>query len=240
MTFGKFFGHDIDFSKSAQMWTYHHLILFLFAVGAIVLTINVSKKIKASSKEQLIKKIFIGILVFLELTYHIHNWTYPRFSLPLHVCSFAVIFSIALLLTNSKRIWEYAFFYGVIGGIMALTFPNSYGYTFYNFRYYHFILIHCVIISVPLYYYIAYGYRVSYKTTLRIFRDSFIFGVIIYFLNGLFGTNYWFIGYIPDNVAGTFKDFNFYILFFIFLVFLTMNILYFVSNFKEIKQKWTK
>jgi len=240
MTFEKFFGHDIDFSKSANMWTIHHLILTMFAIGAVFLTISLAKKIRASSKEQLVKKIFIGILIFLELTYHIHNWTYPRFSLPLHVCSFAVLLNITLLFTNNKRVWEYAFFYGVIGGIMALIFPNSYGYTYYNFRYYHFILIHSVIISVPLYYYIAYGFRVNYKTTLRVFRDSFIVGVIVYFLNGFFGTNYWFIAYIPDNVAGTFKDFNFYILFFIFLVFLTMNILYFVSNFKELKQKWTK
>lgn len=247
MTFEKFFGHDIDFSKAVKMFTYHHLILTLFALGSIIITLKIADRIKNSTKEKRIKYIFIGILLFLEITYHIHNWTYSRFSVPLHVCSFAVILNIILLFTDSKKVWNYAFFFGTIGGIMALIIPNTYGYTYYNFRYYHFILIHSVILSVPLYYYKAYNFRINYKTTLDVFRSSVILGIIVFIINGLFHmiddffelnqflyTNYWFIYEIPSNVSSVFTNWNVYIICFVALVFLTMNILYLVSNFKKI------
>ncbi len=247
MTFEKFFGHDIDYSKAVRMFTIHHLLLTFVAIGSVFLTLKLADKIKNSTKEQRIKYLFLGILLFLEITYHIHNWTYPRVSVPLHVCSFAVFMNLALLLTDNKKIWNYAFFYGTIGGIMALIIPNTYGYTYYNFRYYHFIVIHSVILSIPLYYYKAYNYRLDYKITLNVFRSSMILGIIIYITNGLFhmvddffkldgflNTNYWFINEVPNHVASFFTNWNVYIICFTALVFLTMNILYFVSNFKNI------
>ena len=121
MTFERFFGHDIDFSKSAQMWTIHHLILTLVALTSVIITLKISDKIKNSTRETKIKYTFIGLLVILEISYHIHNWTYPRFSVPLHVCSFAVFLLIALLITDNKAIWNYAFFYRTIGGIILVT-----------------------------------------------------------------------------------------------------------------------
>lgn len=246
MTLEKFFGHDIDYSEAARMFTIHHLILTLFAMGSIFLTLKLAEKIKNSTKEQNIKYFFIGILVFFEISYHIHNWTYPRFSVPLHVCSFAVMMLIVLLLTDNKRIWNYTFFYGTIGGIMALIIPNTYGYTYFNFRYYHFILLHSVILSIPIYYYKAYNYRLDYKITMNVFRSSVILGIILYVTNGLFhmfddyykldgflDTNYWFIYEIPENVSAVFTNWNVYIIFFVALVFITMNLLYFISSFKE-------
>ncbi len=234
MTFEKFFGHDIDFSKSAQMWTIHHLILSLVALFSIIVTLKVSTKIKASTKELKLKHFLIGWLIVLELSYHIHNWTYPRFSVPLHLCSFAVFFIIALLITDSKKVWDYAFIFGTIGGIMALLIPNSLGYTYYNFRYYHFILLHATILSVPLYYYKAYHYRLDYQTTMTVYKHTFILGIVVYILNGFFNTNYWFISEIPDNVSSTFTNWNVYIVCFIALTFITVNTLYFVSNFDTI------
>ena len=234
MTFEKFFGHDIDFSKAAQMWTIHHLILTWCAVFSVFVTLKIADKIKNSTKEQRIKYVFVGILVFLEISYHIHNWTYPRFSVPLHVCSFAVFLIIALLLTDNKKIWNYAFFYGTIGGIMALLIPSSYGYTYFNFRYYHFIIIHSIILSIPLYYYKAYNFRVDYKTTMEVFKNTIILGIILYIINGFLGTNYWFINEVPDNVSGFFPNWNVYIITFVLLVYTTINFLYYFSNFKEI------
>ena len=239
MTFEKFFGHDIDFSKSAQMWTIHHLILSLVALFSVIVTLKISTRIKSSTKEQKIKYFFIGFLVLLELSYHIHNWTYPRFSVPLHVCSFAVFFIIALLYTDNKKIWDYAFIYGTVGGIMALLIPNSLGYTYLNFRYYHFIILHSTILSIPLYYYKAYNYRLDYKTTMTVYKHTFILGIVVYILNGFFNTNYWFIREIPDNVSSTFHNWNVYIVCFIALTFITVNALYFISNYDTIFTKRT-
>jgi len=234
MIFQRFFGHDIDFSKAATMFTIHHLILICFALISISATLHFAPKIKQSANEKKIRHAIAIALIVLEISYHIHNWTYPRISVPLHVCSFAVIMNIILLYTNSKRIFNYAFFFGVLGGFMALFIPNSLGYTYYNFRYYHFIILHSLIIAVPLYYYKAYAFRVSYKTMLRTFRFSVLAGITVYIINDFLGTNYWFVSYVPDNVSGFFPNWNVYIVTFIFTVFFTMNVLWLISNAKSI------
>ena len=244
MVLTNFFGHDLDMSKSAQMWTIHHVVLIFFALVAIVGTLYLALKIKASKNEKTIRYIFIGALIFLELAYHVHNWTAPSairiergLSVPLHVCSFAVFMNIALLYTNSQKVFNYAFVFGTVGGFMAMFVPNSLGYTYMNFRYYHYIVLHSIIMGVPIYYYKAYYYRIDYKTILDVFKHAVLLGIVVYILNGFLGTNYWFIYEIPDNVSGWFPNWSVYIISFIATVFLTMNILYFVSNFKTIIHK---
>ncbi len=239
-----FFGHDLDMSKAQTMWTIHHAILLIFATIAIAGTLILAVKIKAKENEKQIKYFFIGVLIFLELAYHIHNWTAPLeirlergLSVPLHVCSFAVFLNIALLYTNSKRIFNYAFVFGTIGGFMAMILPNSLGYTASNFRYYHFILLHSIIMTVPIYYYKAYNYRIDYKSILYVFRSAVLLGISVYIINGFLDTNYWFIREIPDNVSSVFQNWNIYIVCFVALVFLTMNTLYFLSNIDTIFKK---
>ena len=244
MLITNFFGHDLDMSRSATMWTVHHAILVFFAIVAIILTLFFALKIKVKKNEKQIRYFFIGVLLILELAYHVHNWTAPLdirlergLSVPLHVCSFAVFMNIALLFTNSKKVFNYAFVFGTIGGFMAMILPNSLGYTYLNFRYYHFIILHSVILSVPLYYYKAYNYRMNYKEILHIFRSAVLLGIVVYILNGFLGTNYWFIKEIPDNVSSVFQNWNIYILCFIALVYFTMNVLYLISNLDTIIKK---
>jgi len=233
MSFSKFFGHDIDYSKAATMFTGHHLLLFTCAVIAIILTLHFSQKIKEHPMEKRLKVYVAILLIVLEVSYHVHNWTYPRTSIPLHLSSMATILCIVLLFTNSKRVFQYAFFFGILGGFMALVFPNSLGYTYLNFRYYHFILLHVLILVVPLYYYKAYGYRIiNYKKLLEIYGVVLALGVVVYWFNSILGTNYWFIYEIPKNVESAFKRFPVYIISFFSLVFGTMNVLYYFSHYR--------
>lgn len=235
MSFEKFFGHDIDFSKAATMFTIHHLIYLVFGVLTTILVLTFAKRIRATGKDYHLKRYWLGLLVILEVLYHVHNWTYPRFSIPLHICSFAVFMSIFLLLTDSKRVFNYVFFFGTLGGMMALLFPNSWGYTYYNFRYYHFIILHCSIIAVPLYYYKAYDYRVTWNTLWGVYKSVLLLAILVHLMNLTFvhyglEANYWFISAVPDNVSGFFTNYPLYVFTFMSAVFATMNILYFATK----------
>lgn len=238
MTFERFFGHDIDFSKAATMFTIHHLIYSLCAALTIALAMTFGKKIRTFNKELWIKRGMAVFLLFLEITYHIHNYTYPRLSLPLHICSIALFLCIILLLTDRKGVFKYAFFFGTLGGIMALILPNSLGYTYYNFRYYHYLLLHTTIIFVPLYYYKAYDYRVEYSDVLTVYKHTFMLAIIIYLVNALllklgYDANYWFINYVPNNVDDLFPNYNLYVFAHLSAVFASMNILYFITHYLE-------
>lgn len=239
MFLSTFFGHDIDFSKSANMVTIHHLIYVLSAVITIALVLRYAKAIKASKHEQKIKTIVFYTLIVFELFYHIHNWTYPRLSVPLHICSFAVVMSLYILKTDSKRVFEYLFFFGTLGGIMALFFPNSWGYTYLNIRYYHFLLLHNLLIAISLYYYKAYNYRVNYHILWRVYKTVLVLAIFVHLINLTFqhfgyDANYWFITYIPYVVDDFFTSYPLYIFTFLSAVFVTMNILYVTTHTNQI------
>lgn len=228
----RFFGHDIDWDHAVKLFGIHHLYYIMVAFFAIFGTLHFAPKIAARVNEKKFKYTIALLLISLEIMYHVHNWTYPRVSLPLHICSFATIMNITLLLTDSKRVFNYSFFFGVLGGIMALSIPFSYGYTYFNFRYYHFMIMHFLIIAVPLYYYKVHNYRVSYKILLRTYESILVLAIAIYLINSQLKTNYWFISSIPPEVENIFPGWPIYITTFLALVFSTMNLLYYFSHKK--------
>lgn len=233
MTFLRtFFGHDINASQAVQLFTWHHALYFFVAVLAFFITLRYSYIIKQHRHEKRFKLGVAALLIIFELAYHIHNWSYPRFSIPLHICSFATIMNIVLLLTDSKRVFNYAFFFGVLGGFMALSIPFTLGYTYFNFRYYHFMIMHFTIMAVPLYYYRSYNFRVSYKMLLDVYRSTLVISIVVLLINRLLHTNYWFISEIPPEMTTFFINWPVYIFFFMGLVFTTMNILYFLTHKK--------
>jgi len=241
MSFERFFGHDINFDLAMKPWTWQHFLLMFLGFLAVYLTLKYAKRIRESKYEKIIKRIVIFWLIFLELTYHIHYWAYGLFSVPLHVCSFGVMFSILLLTTNKYGFFEILFFLGIFGGLLALYFPNTLGYTFYNMRYYHFIFLHLTIAIVPIYYYKAYDYRINYISIYKTFGLLFTVLPLVVYVNYVYDKNYMFIGEKPEIIADLLPKWPYYIIVFLFIGIILFHILYFISNynFRTIANKIT-
>lgn len=232
-----FFGYVIDPDKAVRLFTWHHYLLIGLGVLSVVLPLNFSHLVYNSKYEAKIRNITFLFLLFLEIVYHLHNWFAGHISFPLHISSFAVIMSLALLKTKSQRIFEFVFFFGVLGGLMALLVPFSYGFPYYNIRYYHFILLHMLIIIIPLYFYKAYGFRVTLRATYKTFIMVLLVAPVIFHLNILLTSlnadnpvNYWFITYIPEHVSMIFKNQAIYIGTFLSIIYVSQMVLYKVSN----------
>ena len=231
MSLQRFFGHDINFELAMKPFTWQHYLLILLGIMCVVGGLLIADKIRNSRFEKRIKRGFALWLLLLEITYHIHYWGYGMFSVPLHICSFGVIFSIALLLTDNYRVFEILFFVGIFGGLLALFIPNTLGYTYYNMRYYHFILLHASITIVPIYYYKAYKYRIRMSSIYKTFAAMAIISPIVISVNYVFDKNYMFIGEKPLILAAYLPDWPYYIIIFMTLSFVSLHALYFVSNF---------
>lgn len=235
MTYIKtFFGYEIDFNHAVRLFSIHHLYTILVAMFAIFGTLKYAQRLREHESEKKIKYTVATLLITLEVLYHIHTWSspYASISLPLHICSFATIMNITLLLTDSKRVFKYAFFFGTLGGFMALFIPFSYGYTYFNFRYYHFMVMHFLIMAVPIYYYKTYNFRVTYKNLLSVFGTTVILGLSVYLINIPLQTNYWYVSVIPPEMISIFPSWPLYITTFVAILFSAMNILYYLSHKK--------
>ncbi|MBU1019866.1 MAG: TIGR02206 family membrane protein [Firmicutes bacterium] len=231
MSFSRFFGHDINFDLAMKPFTWQHYLLIFLGIMCVVFTLKFAKTIKTSKYEPLIKKVFIGWLIVLELSYHIHYWAYGLFSVPLHVCSFGVMFSILLLVTGKYRYFEVLFFVGIFGGLLALFIPNTLGYTYYNMRYYHFIFLHMSIAMVPIYYYKAYDYRITYRSIYKTIGLFLCLLPLVMYVNYTFDKNYMFIGEKPEILAGILPDWPYYVFIFVGLTPILFHVLHFISNF---------
>jgi len=242
MTFERFWNHDLNPDLAMQPFTWQHGILILLGILSVILTLKFAAKIKNLTFEKRVKRGFAIWLLFLELIYHLHYWSYGMFSVPLHICSFGVMFSITILFTDSKKAFEFLFFIGIFGGLLALLIPNSLGYTYYNMRYYHFIVLHMSIAIVPIYYYKAYGYRVTLKSVYKTIALLLIVSPLVVFVNYTTGKNYMFIGEKPEILADYLPDWPYYIIIFIVSAFIALHALYYFSNldFEKIKSKFKK
>jgi len=72
----------------------------------------------------------------------------PAYSLPFHLCTFAVPFAALTLLTRSYRLYEVLYFWGFAGVTQALLTPDltTSGYNFPHFVYWIFWTSHGVIL----------------------------------------------------------------------------------------------
>jgi len=230
MSLERFWNHELNPDLAMQPFTWQHALLIFLGILSVYATLKFAEKLKDSKYERRIKRGFALWLLFLELVYHLHYWTYGLFSVPLHICSFGVLFSVLILLSDSKKVFSYLFFIGILGGLAALFIPNSLGYTYYNMRYYHFIVLHMSIAIVPIYYYKAYGYRISFSSIYK--TTGFLLSLLplVTYVNVVYDKNYMFIGDKPTILARYLPAWPYYIILMGLLMFLAFHLLYFLSN----------
>ena len=236
--FTRFFGYDIDPELAIQVFTWQHYAFILSAFLTVVVTLKFADKLHRSKRRDKIKRIVFWILAGLEITYHVHNWFRGQFSVPLHLCSFSMFLSMLLLATRDQKYFDLLFFIGPLGGIVALIFPEMGGFTYYSFRYYHFILVHLFIISIPLYYYKAYGMRVNLWAVKKTYMFFGIILPIVFTVNWFTGMNYIFVNRKPklELVANNIPEWPYYIVLFLVGVSLFHFVLYRVSNMRRFNQ----
>jgi hypothetical integral membrane protein (TIGR02206 family) len=230
MSWERFWSHEVNFDMAMQVFTWQHVMLIVLAILSVAVPLVYGPRLRSSRWETPVKRTMIGVLVFLELIYHVHYWSHGLFSAPLHVCSFGAMFSIGLLLTNNKKFFDVVFFIGVFGGLAALVVPNSLGYTYYNMRYYHYILIHMVIVIVPIYYYKAYGYRVTLRSLYRTIGFLLVLSPLIVTVNAVFDRNYMFIGDKPRVIASLLPEWPYYVFVLFVLMVINFHAIHYVSN----------
>ncbi len=232
-----FFGYVIDYERSVRFFTIHHYLYILFALLALMIPMRYANE--QSRWFNGIKKYgVIGLFILFELIYHIQNMRFDAITLPLHLSSFSLILSLFLMVhPKNKVVFNFAFYVGVVAGFMALIFPFSYGFPYYNFRYYHFLFTHAFIIFVPVYVLKKERHLLSKSAYHHVFFYVIFMIPLMYILNHMFYLmrinlfyNYWFIHHVPSHVSPLFSTYRSYLFFLISGYYLVLSILYIVCK----------
>lgn len=234
MSFSDFIEHEINSDFVVDPFSIQYLIFILIGILSVVLTLFFAKKIKAWKYEKKLKIMMGFALIVLETIYHIHNYVNGVFSIPLHISSFCVLFSIYVLFTDNRRIFGMLYYLGILGGLAAFFAPGMLNYTFYHIRFYHFILVHVAIIIVPLYYYKAYDYKINIKDMMITYVALIIILPYVIYVNYILERNYMFIGELPSQFVGVFPVWPYYIIVYLVLLIIPFAILYYLTNYYDV------
>ncbi|MGD6942978.1 TIGR02206 family membrane protein [Cytobacillus gottheilii] len=177
-----------------------HIFMVIFLVIGIVALYFFRAKLREFDKG--IRLSFFVILFTLEAGYHF--WLYSTnqwessIALPLQLCSISLVLCLILHLTKSKMMFQFVYFLGVAGALMAVLTPELF-LGFPHFRYFQFFITHIFIILTSFYFIFVLKYKPTVKGLVRSFIFLNICAALAYYANKLTGGNYMFLSYKPSN-----------------------------------------
>lgn len=119
-----------------------------------------------------------------------------RNMLPFHLCSFTAVVTIPMLFFNSQTLFQFCWYIGMPGALLALIFP-SYGYSPWpNLARMIFLINHSLIFMAPIFMRVS-GVKPTRKGTWQtlIIANILMVGALI--ANATLNTNYMFLSAAP-------------------------------------------
>ena len=144
--------------------------------------------------------MFAVLLFGTELGYHILYYLNGKwdlvYSLPIELCSFALLASIILLWTGNKHVFDFVFFAGIAGALQAILTPVL-DYGFPHYRFFHFFFTHIGIMLTAFYFMWIKGYIPTFKGVIKTMIILNILLPFVIFINHMVEGNYMFLSYKP-------------------------------------------
>jgi hypothetical integral membrane protein (TIGR02206 family) len=138
-----------------------------------------------------------GLLAFIYLcegSWHlwmlyIGDWNI-QVMLPLWVCSLTAWSMPLLLIWRSRIYYEWAYFIGTIGAVMALLTPDLMQYGFPHFRFIEFISLHGALLVAITYMTAVEGFRPTWKSLPWVILVTNLYWLFCAVVNSQIGSNY--------------------------------------------------
>ena len=128
-------------------YSFLHLILFAFMVIVAILLYKYRRKIRENKKiYKYVRFIFIFLLAFQQISFlyficFVRKDTINE-ALPLYTCRISIYSGFFALIFNSNNLKILTIFWGLIGGIIGLIFPDLMPYSWPHIMYVNFFLTH--------------------------------------------------------------------------------------------------
>ncbi len=186
------------------LFGYDHLFALFLGAFLLLLIFIFKNKLKKSIFKYKILYGLAGLLIFCEMVLQYWYITVGRwalhFSLPLQLCSIAMITCSIMLITRSYKLFEFNYFAGIGGAIMALLTPELV-YGFPHVIFLLFFISHFGIIAASLFMMVTMDYKPSLKSIGRASLWLNVILIPIFIVNASTGANYMFLMRKPGTAS---------------------------------------
>ena len=159
------------------------------------------------------------------------NWDIYE-NLPLHLCSISnLIVCFILFIPKNQKLFEFLFYCGFWGGLMAILTAQINDYDGSLFKYIQYYTSHGTIIFMPLYMFYHLNYKLSKLSWLKLLLILNICMAIIIPINFKIGSNYMYLAEAP-NIKNplVYGDWPFYIINWEFIILILFYITYVIFS----------
>ncbi|MEI4769153.1 TIGR02206 family membrane protein [Psychrobacillus sp. FJAT-51614] len=191
------------------MFSYEHILAIVVLIVSLIFLFMLKNKLSDPIKSSILfERLFALSLLMMEVAYHLvlienGEWNLSE-SLPIHLCSFSLFFSIISLWTGNKRFYDFIFFAGFGGALQAVLTP-SLEIGFPSFKFFQFFYIHAGIIATSFYILWVKKYNPTLKSLLKTMVYLNIMFPFIFVINIVIDGNYMFLREKTTN--GSLLDF---------------------------------
>lgn len=181
------------------------LVILVFCAAFIFL----SRRLH-SERDIKLTGFVLGTIIFLQqmslyVWYTLSGMWSLQITLPLQLCDLSVFIAILVMFRRSQCLMELLYFWGLGGATQAIVTPDIGEFTFPHYVFYQFFLSHALIIIAVIYIIIAFKFRPTFKSVIRVLVITNIYGLIMLPVNHLTGGNYLFLSEKP--AGGSILDF---------------------------------
>lgn len=187
-----------------KLFGFWHILTIIVTIVSIILIYRNREKIRKWKYHDKPMRYLIASIMFLNMTvYYLSKIILGiydiRVHLPLHFCFISGYLFMFLLVTNSKKMFKYVYFFSYAGPLPAIILPDLIcgpdRFVFWQF----FISHHFFIIS-SMYILFVLDYKITRKDSVKsILYANIVFGLVFIF-NQLFHTNYIMTSSLPAHV----------------------------------------
>jgi hypothetical integral membrane protein (TIGR02206 family) len=174
------------------------LLLFLFGYLLIKWAKKQSEKTQILTGNILTISISLFVIIGFVIKIYGDNFNIQE-DLPLHLCSFLALIIPIVSLKRNHLHYEIIFFLILAGTLQSIITPSS--YSFLNFEFFRYWFVHAGLIIFMMYATFIYKMRPTLKSVLKSFIGMQVYMVLMFVLNYLLGSNYFYTNRKPTSAS---------------------------------------
>ncbi len=182
------------------IFTPTHLTVLFFELLLMALLAQKFWRLDEIKRKKMLRGLALFIIIneILKDLYLLLIGQFQWENLPFHLCGINVIVVTIHLLTSKKKAAEWLYATGLPGGLVALISPNWSKLPLLNIMYWQTNTIHTALVLYPVLLLIG-GFQPKPKRFFTILPYFLILLAVIYPLNKVLDTNFFFLNYAPEG-----------------------------------------
>ncbi len=189
-----------------HVWSIQHLVTLSLIVLAGVLMYVFRRFLRDNDNREKTFSNLLAALLFLTVLsvqvwyLYFNKWT-VKGALPAELSDVAVIVSIIMLLTDSRKLFGILYFAGIGSSIQAILTPDLGRFSFPHFRYIEFFTAHGGVIIACLFMIFVKNFRPAFKFLWWSFLVINMYGGCIFLMDKFLSANYMYLMKKPHGTS---------------------------------------